>query len=128
MAAFTIILFFPYKQGFWQVWRQQARGDRDVPDEGDQQGAEAADGLVHSAQRQGGHVAPSHVAMLAMLPLVMLSARMSHLSSPQVVAVEGDFDDCQRLVKSMFAEEEMKALLRYFCILHFAFCLLIVIP
>ena len=45
-----------------------------------------------------------------------------------MVAVEGDFDDCQRLVKSMFAEEEMKALLRYFCILHYAFCLLIVIP
>jgi len=28
-----------------------------------------------------------------------------------VVAVEGDFDDCQRLVKSMFAEEEMKTFL-----------------
>ena len=27
----------------------------------------------------------------------------------QVVGVEGDFDDCQRLVKSMFAEQEMKA-------------------
>ena len=63
---------------------------------------------------------------LVMLPqvmlsysLVMLSAKMSHLSSPQVVAVEGDFDDCQRLVKSMFAEEEMKAFLRYLFILHF---------
>ena len=61
-----------------------------------------------------------------MLPLVILSyslvvlrAKMSHLSSPQVVAVEGDFDDCQRLVKSMFAEEELKAFLRYLFIFHF---------
>ena len=59
LAASTSASYLLYIQGFWQVWRQQARGDRDVPDEGDQQRAEAADGLVHSAQRQGGHVAPS---------------------------------------------------------------------
>ena len=57
---------------------------------------------------------PVVMLLLAMLPLVMLSAKMSHPPSPQVVAVEGDFDDCQRLVKSMFAEEEMKAFLGYF--------------
>ena len=65
-------------------------------------------------------VAMLPVVML-MLPLVMLSANMSHISSLQVVAVEGDFDDCQRLVKSMFAEEEMKAFLGYFCL---SFCIL----
>ena len=38
-----------------------------------------------------------------------------------MVAVEGDFDDCQRLVKSMFAEEEMKTFLGYLCL---SFCIL----
>ena len=61
----------------------------------------------------------SYSLVMLSYSLVMLSAKMSHLSSPQVVAVEGDFDDCQRLVKSMFAEEEMKAFLRYLFILHF---------
>ena len=61
----------------------------------------------------------SYSLVILSYSLVMLSAKMSHLSSPQVVAVEGDFDDCQRLVKSMFAEEEMKAFLRYLFILNF---------
>ena len=41
--------------------------------------------------------------------LICQGACVSVSFAIQVVGVEGDFDDCQRLVKSMFAEQEMKA-------------------